>query len=255
MTYPKTHMKKLILISLIAVTGCQQSERDEDRVTVIGNMKDVMWKGRLESKIFPDSIRVRKDLYGLGPMENLRGELLILDGVTFHSQVGEDSSLHVTRGNGSGAPFFSYSYVDQWEEWKLPDSIHTPKQMEKYLDKISPLDDPYFFKISGMMDEAMIHVVNLPEGHTVQSPADAHQGQISVSLKNRRVDVIGFFSRKHQAIFTHHDTYLHMHLITDDRKLMGHVDELVFSPRQLKFELPDSHWSLFEHFLTYEECL
>lgn len=85
-----------------------------------------------------------------------------------------------------------------------------------------------------MTDEAAIHIVNLPKGTKVSSPEDAHQGQRNFTIKNKAVELIGFFSIKHKAIFTHHDTYMHIHLITEDKKQMGHLDKLNIAMRTAK---------------------
>lgn len=67
----------------------------------------------------------------------------------------------------------------------------------------------------------------------MSSPKEAHQSQMNYELKNEDVEIIGFFSTEHQGIFTHHDSYLHMHLITKDIKKMGHLDEITFGDMTL----------------------
>lgn len=94
------------------------------------------------------------------------------------------------------------------------------------------------FKIASTVDEATIHIVNLPQGTIVKSPNDAHLGQTNFSLTDEEVDILGFFSTDHKAVFTHHDTYLHMHLITSDRKKMGHLDYVFFKKGTIKLFLP-----------------
>ena len=66
---------------------------------------------------------------------------------------------------------------------------------------------------------------NLPEGMKVSSPDEAHQGLIQYDFKNISGSLIAFFSRNHRAIFTHHDSFFHAHFISDDRKVLGHIDE------------------------------
>ena len=82
----------------------------------------------------------------------------------------------------------------------------------------------------------MIHVQNLPEGTKVSSPEEAHQGQTNFTLKNEQVEIVGFFSTEHQGIFTHHDSYLHMHLLTTDESKMGHLDQV--ESTEMKLYLP-----------------
>jgi acetolactate decarboxylase len=94
------------------------------------------------------------------------------------------------------------------------------------------------FKLTGTVEQAVIHIVNLPKGSKVSSPNDAHKGQKNYKIKNEPSDLIGFFSTEHETIFTHHDTYLHMHLITADRQKMGHLDEVLFKKGTMKLFLP-----------------
>jgi acetolactate decarboxylase len=72
----------------------------------------------------------------------------------------------------------------------------------------------------------------------VQSHADAKQGQVDVEISNEEVNVIGFFSKHHQGVFTHHSNYTHMHLMTSDGKMMGHVDEVRFEKGKSKVWVP-----------------
>lgn len=94
------------------------------------------------------------------------------------------------------------------------------------------------FKLNGIVGTAKIHVVNLPKGSKVSSPDEAHKGQTNFEIENQQVDILGFFSTEHKAIFTHHDTFLHMHLLTNDRTKMGHLDELKLKKGTVKLYLP-----------------
>jgi acetolactate decarboxylase len=67
----------------------------------------------------------------------------------------------------------------------------------------------------------------------VRSPEEAHRGLQHYPLANVPVEILGFFSTEHKAIFTHHDTFMHLHLITSDRQKMGHLDALTFGPGEV----------------------
>jgi acetolactate decarboxylase len=199
-------------------------------VKIVSAMKNVMWKGELEGKIKLDSISNKNNLYGLGPLEGLQGEILINDGVSYISKVNTDKSMQVETSFNISAPFFVSAEVKQWQEIKLPDSIHNIKHLETFIDKeTKERKRPFAFKLKGRIKSAKIHVQNLPEGTVVSSPKEAHQGQMNYHLKDNNVEIIGFFSTEHQGVFTHHDSYLHMHLITSNKSQMGHLDEIEIS--------------------------
>lgn len=224
------------------MAGCASNAQETiNPVKVIGEMKNVMWKGELQGNINLDTINDKKHLYGLGPVEYLAGELLILDGKSYKSTVVSDTEMDVEETFDIKAPFFGYTNISRWTEQAVPENIQTIKNLEVYLDiETRNSTRPFMFRLTGTVEKAVIHIVNLPKGTRVSSPKDAHRGQVNYELKDEQIEILGFFSTQHKAIFTHHDTYLHMHLITADRKKMGHLDEVLFKKGSMKLYLPES---------------
>ncbi|MFA5574217.1 MAG: acetolactate decarboxylase [Brumimicrobium sp.] len=233
----KTIFYSLAILTLTSCTSKAQQATNE--VKIVGEMKNVMWNGQLYGSINLDTIANKTNLYGLGPVEYLTGEILIIDGKSYKSTVISDSTMKVEETYEIKAPFFGYANIDKWTEQTLPDNIQTIHQLEQYLDKETKyLPRPFMFKISGIVEEAAIHIVNLPKGSKVSSPDEAHKGQINYKIINEQSEIVGFFSTKHKAIFTHHDTFLHMHLITFDKQKMGHLDKVLFKKGTMKLYLP-----------------
>lgn len=232
----KNKIRKVLFgLTIFALTTCNI----QAQINIVGTMKNVMWKGALYGTINLDTISNKKHLYGLGPVEYLTGEILIIDGKSYKSTVLTNKTMKVEEIFKVKAAFFGYTNIQNWEEQTLSDSIQTLGQLETYLDlKTKSAKRPFMFKLTGTIDHATIHVVNLPKGSKVSSPDDAHNGQTNFELTNEQVDIIGFFSTEHQAIFTHHDTFLHMHLIAADKTKMGHLDKVIFGKRKIKLYLP-----------------
>jgi len=189
-----------------------------------------MWKGQLFSKISIDTIKNKSGLYGLGPESYLSGEILITNGRTFVSRVLSDSSMIVEERIKAQAPFFVYANVNSWDSVQLPKNVKSIKDLEIFIDSITMRQKrPFAFKLNGTILSGTIHVQNLPQNTKVSSPEEAHQGQVNYPLENESAEIIGFFSTAHKGVFTHHDSFLHMHLITKDLKKMGHLDEVTFN--------------------------
>jgi acetolactate decarboxylase len=227
------------LMSCNSTTKEKNAEETEtySDIKIVGAMKNVMWKGELGSSIDLDTISDKNGLYGLGPVSYLTGELLINNGTSYVSKVTSDSTMTVEKTFQTSAPFLVYGNVTQWDEIELPIDLKTIKDLEKFVDnKTTEFKRPYAFKLIGKVSSAIIHIQNLPEGTKVSSPDEAHQGQTNYSIENEDAEIIGFFSTEHKGIFTHHDSYLHMHLITKDESKMGHLDELEIG--EMKLYLP-----------------
>ncbi len=232
-----------LLLALFALSAtCCMPPRPQDPVPLpsaevfhIGTMREVMWGGKLEAAVSLDSLVDRDSLYGVGPLENLAGEITIFDGEAFVSRAVSDTAMSVEATWDAKAPFFVYARVANWDERTLPDSVVDQKSLERHLDAIMrDREKPFAFKLRGKVGTTVIHVVNLPEGTEVRSPEDAHQGQVNYTLVDVQADVIGFFSRNHAGVFTHHDSYVHLHLVTEYRTMAGHVDLMTFHPGDMR---------------------
>lgn len=216
--------------------GCESDSNEiesttSSKILVSGAMHNVMHQGELAGIISLDTITARTGLYGLGPVEYLQGELLILDGQTYVSTVGADSSMTVQQQSSVKAPFFVYGNQTEWNIVMLPDSVRTLFQLEGHMNAVAQtMTKPFVFKLNGLIEQAAIHVQNLAAGTAVSSPAEAHQGQVDYELKDVEADIVGFYSTEHKGIFTHHDSNMHLHLITADRKMMGHLDAVIIKP-------------------------
>jgi acetolactate decarboxylase len=225
-------------IALLLSVKNVSAQSSDNTVKVVGAMKNVMRKGQLFGTISLDTIANKQHLYGLGPIEFLKGELLIVDGKAYQSSVISEKEMKVEENYKVKAPFFVYANINDWKEQILPDSVKSLIELENYLDTLSKdTNQPFAFRLSGIVKSAIIHIVNLPAGTKVSSPEDAHQGKTSYQLTDKEVEIIGFFSKQHQAIFTHHDTFIHTHLITKDISMMGHLEKVLFVPQKMKVYL------------------
>lgn len=219
----------------IGIISCNSNKKETSStgtgtysdIKIVGAMKNVMWKGELGSSIDLDTISNKKGLYGLGPENFLTGELLINNGKSYISKVSSDSTMTVEKRFDVSAPFFVYANVTEWNKMKIPSDIKTIQDLEKFIDqKTTDYKRPLVFKLIGQVSKAIIHIQNLPKGTKVSSPDEAHQGQTNYELNDEESEIIGFLSTEHKGIFTHHDSFLHMHLITKDGNKMGHLDKL-----------------------------
>lgn len=221
----KTHQLVILLFAIILSSNTLTAQ--VGKVQVIGAMKNVMREGKLFGVMNIDTISNKSKLYGLGPVEYLSGELLIIDGVTYKSTVINKDQMKVEETRSAKAPFFVYANQIEWDSIPLPSTVSNLQELEKFIDeRTKNTNEPFTFKLEGIIPNAKIHIVNLPSGTKINKPDDTKQGQMSYEIRNEKSTIIGFFSRKHQSVFTHHDTFIHMHLITANKQKMGHLDEL-----------------------------
>jgi acetolactate decarboxylase len=175
-------------------------------------------------------------------MAYLKGEILILDGKAYEATVINKTTMKVKKVPKVSAPFFGYANISKWQAQTLPDSITSLESLENYLNQtIGTTNEEAntFFRIKGKLIKGTIHLVNLPKGAIVKSPDQAHKGLVKFEVNNESVEILGFYSQQHKTIFTHHDTNMHLHLITSDKKKMGHLEIARFQPKNLQLFLPE----------------
>jgi len=233
--------RKILLLSISFISLSLTAQPRMPVVLSCGSMRETMWENKLGPAILMDTLSDRKHLYGLGPLAYLKGEWMVYGGQAWYSRVRNDTSIAMSQGFSGGAPFFVYARVGEWKRTSLPDSVSDIKKLEAFLDDFyRDRDQPFPFRLEGRVSHAQFHVLNLPDGAPVQSPEDAHRSKVHFVLDQQECLMLGFFSRKHQGIFTHHDSFIHAHLMTTDGLKMGHLEEAEWDPRSLTLFLPAS---------------
>ena len=221
---------------MLLFVSCTKSTNTSS-IKVVGEMRDVMWKGDLKGKIATDSLNNKKT-YGIGPIEFLKGEIVVFEGQTFVSKVIDSVSHQTIKIPSVRAPFFVYSTNSDLKVIEFNRENFTLKELEEYINSVyTDYDQPLLLRIDGLFDNIKLHSVNLPEGKKVSSPDEAHQGLTQYDFKNISGSLIGFFSRNHKAVFTHHDSFFHAHFISDDRKVLGHIDETDFNSSKVTLKV------------------
>lgn len=203
-----------------------------------GSMRESFWQGKLEARLKTDTLSMLNHVNGIGPVAGLKGELLLRDGQLYQSRILPDGTLFTSVVPSAGAPFFVYSRVSRWKQIADGVSVSTTTDLEQVLSRLQHGQQAFIFRVTGTVDSARIHCVNLPEGKKVQSPDDAHEGLRQFTLTQRPVELTGFFSTQHTGIFVHHTSRIHAHLLTQDPPMqMGHLEEIWFQKNTVKIWL------------------
>lgn len=197
----------------------------------VGAMRDVRMKGDLTGHIDLESLADLPHLYAVGPVEGLRGEVTIADGVSLISGVRDGKAL-VDRTFGRKACFLVYAQVERWHELPVPESVGTSADLEEYVWRAASerldVSKPFPFLLKGKPAKVDYHIMNKTDD-APHTPEEHEQIKVRFQLAAQPVEIVGFCSDKHQGVFTHHDSKVHMHVRTLDGTTGGHVDALHLS--------------------------
>ena len=225
-------LKLYIAIFVCTVLGisCESNTPQEPLQTVqhAGALKTIM-SGNIAAVISLDSLANTAHLYALGAAANLEGEIQIFDSQPNNSFV-VDSTLHFSDDYNRKAALLVYAQVSQWETFTL-ENITTKQQLEKVIFKTAKdfqidTEEPFPFLLEGTIARLDWHVINWKKGDSIHSHKKHQESGLNGTLENKAVHILGFYSSKHKAIFTHHTTNMHLHFKTDDLLVAGHLDDL-----------------------------
>jgi acetolactate decarboxylase len=215
----------LLLFSCNSNTKKEQSQE----VQYKGALRNIM-QGNLEAVADVSEFKNKKHFYALGALENLKGEIQIFDSKPFTSKV-KSNSLSFDKSYNYKATLLVYATVKKWQEKAIPNTIITKEQLEIFIEQEAinqeiDIEKPFPFLLKGSPTSFDWHVINWKDGDTIHSHKKHITSGMHGSLNNREVEILGFYSKKHQAIFTHHTTFMHMHVKTDGNGVAGHVDDI-----------------------------
>src|SRR5690349_1501426 len=102
-------------LALFAIAGQAQKPKATTGVNVNyrGAMRDIFDKNDLTGKVELKMFRTMPHFYALGPVEGLKGEIMVWDSVPYISQIREDA-LHIETSFDYRAVFCVWARVSAW---------------------------------------------------------------------------------------------------------------------------------------------
>lgn len=228
-----------VISSLLAVLLI--SLKLEAQVMHTGSMSQMGQTG-FAPRISIDSLLTQDHLYGIGPYGKMQGELTVLDGIPLVAYADEEGILTVSTDEEAKAPFFVYSYVKDWKTFELEITAGSEAEIQGAIESLAAangydLTKPFPFRIVGEFDALTIHVV-APRSADV---AGYKQGVTSYKYTYEGIDgeIFGFYSQSGEGVYTHKNSFVHLHFRTADQSKMGHIDAIGIQPKRVKILLPD----------------
>jgi len=236
----------IILLIVISITSCRTDNKETNKFKVEykGALKNMMRKGDISAKADLKSFENTENFYALGAIENLKGEIQIFDSKSFNTIVIDSSTLTFDNSFHKKATLLVYASVNKWKSINIPDDVVAYEQLERYIEQTAKenqikIDEPFPFLIEGKAKSFDWHVINWKDGDTEHSHERHINSGLNGTINNRHIEMLGFYSDSHHAIFTHHTTNMHIHVKTVDNKIAGHVDGLTLGKGMI-LKLPDT---------------
>jgi len=208
-------------------------------LSFVGSQRQTIMTGDRAAHLDLPTLKGRSHLYGIGPIQGLTGEVTIADSRPSLARVSDDHLIRVTESYEVGVPFFVWAEVSTWQTQELPDDVRTYAELERFVGEAGSragLTQAFPFMVTGRPELIDFHIVSA----TPDTPPglEGHQKiQIPFELHGQEVTFVGFWSSRHQGVFTPMGTNMHVHFQSLDNKVSGHVQGLKLA-QGMKLGLP-----------------
>jgi alpha-acetolactate decarboxylase len=195
-----------------------------------------MRDGQTQANVQLESLLPDGQLYALGALERLEGEVTVIGGRASLSRCEADGSIRTQTGSAvhAGAALLVTARVSEWRSVRLTADVADGELADRIaeLARTEGVDThrAFVFLIRGELADLSAHVVDgrhLPGG---PSTHEQHQqaGQ-RIERPVARGVLLGFYSTRDEGVFTHHGERLHMHVLLEDPDLTAHVDHVALA--------------------------
>jgi alpha-acetolactate decarboxylase len=196
----------------------------------IGGQRETIMNGKLAAALDLKTLAGRQHLYGIGPIEQLRGEVTIANSRPALARVASDGTVKVTQSFETGVPFFVWAEVPLWHQVPIPADVRSFDDLESFVPKAAGAvgldpNKPLPFLVEGRERLIEFHIVNrIGDGpHNMEMHKKI---QVAFELENAEATIVGFHSTKHRGTFTPGDSNIHVHFQTPDNTKSGHIQKL-----------------------------
>ena len=226
----KSEIKIICVLTLLMAFLSTAAHSEEYQVKHAGALKNFKMKGDISAKFALQDLEGKPGLYALGAFAKLKGEIQIFDSIPYGCFVS-DGKLAFDTSFNQKASLLVYAQVQSWQELSVPQSVSSHSQLEQFVVEAAVkrglnIEKPFPFLINGKAKSLFWHVIDWDENDKEHSHQKHIESGPNGNLENTDVDVLGFYSTKHKGVFTHHTSNMHMHFITKDKTLAGHIDKL-----------------------------
>jgi len=209
-------------------------------VRSVGSMNN-MGKENFAPHINLDTLSSKTHFFCLGLLGRMQGEITVLNGKPLGASVNEKGEGVVQENWQIEAPFFVYANVAKWEKYKFRAKITNLEDFQKAVAQLAQqngfdVQQPFPFRLEGTIATLTTHIV-MPRSAEIPG-YKSNKNQTDYSLKDQKGQLLGFYSEKHQGIYTPKNSFIHVHFVSKDKKTMGHVDKINDEEAKLTLYLP-----------------
>ncbi len=227
-------MKRILVGGLLALAaGCTTTTHYawKGRIDLYGSMHEVMMEGKTQGRVELAGLQGDPQLVGIGALEGLAGEVVLLDGIAWCTRAGKLGTLdtHAGAQKGERATLLATARVPRWFTLPVPAGL-SASGIEEFVERSvrehglgGTATVP--FLIEGTFSDVRAHVLN---GRCpMAGPGSPETEPVRRVLPTAMGRLVGFYTTLPPGKLTHAGEKTHVHLLVKENEpLACHIDQL-----------------------------
>ncbi len=221
-----------VLISCLVLASCVAPVPWDEEVQTFGALRAMFHDDQTGPMVNLGQLLPAADLYGVGALADLAGEVTIVGGKAYLSYPEGDSARTETVSTSEeAATLLVVTRVPGWRRIVTKAPIRYDEIDEKIGELAAAagmdVDRRLPFLLEGEFEDLQWHVI---DGRRLAAGGTSHEDHLGSAVKLKRdrasATLIGFYSNKDQGVFTHMGSVTHIHCVLEDPISAGHVDHV-----------------------------
>jgi acetolactate decarboxylase len=205
----------VFVISTAILSGCATLDRPRDTIFQVSTI-DALLLGIYDGDATIKDVSRHGD-FGVGTFAALDGEMVVIDGDFY--QITSDGNAHPVPPTAR-TPFCAVTFFEPDLSFSVPEAVDYPRLQELVSGRLPTENVFYAVRVDGTFDEIQVRSVPRQE-KPYPLLTDVVKDQPVYTLHNVKGTLVGFVCPSYAKGVN--VVGWHLHFITDDRKVGGHV--------------------------------
>lgn len=223
-------LRPLFVVVALSSVSCSNSPQPPRRLDVWGSVAEALRDGKTEARVHLSDLDAT-GLVGVGAVQDLSGEITILDGQCTVSRV-VDARVVTEQTRDVAATMLFAGRVEAWVEVAVEHDV-APADVAAFVEAAArdqgiDCELAFPFVVVGEVTDLAVHVL------AGQCPIRARRLGIEMDkapfrhhAARAKSTLVGIFAKRGGGVITHHGSALHVHAIVEgDTPFTGHCDSV-----------------------------
>lgn len=222
---------------LIATCGCSSpatpptatAKKAAPAVEVWGALREMIHEGRIEQRVAIATVAAKPNVFALGAVTGMQGEVTIIEGTVWIALGEKNDGKAVMGPTEEGAALLVASSVPAWKRVTVAGDIpfaNLDRRIEEAAASAGiDVEKPFAFLVEGTLTDVRWHVLKGPPS-VGDNPHDHAKNAVVREADELKGTAVGFFSKRHQGVFTHMGQNTHAHVVDVANAVAAHADQL-----------------------------